>query len=248
MRQQSIDLQNEFQATPVTEETFFDEQTVQTIPAVIPLDETPTKTSARFDGRRRIRVPQMRKEDNSFNPAFLIMAFVAVMALGVIAGTLLYQASAEKSANNAAVETDEPGNRTIPAKYQFIVDKPESSTTTETRENSSSLPSSATTSEPVRNNSRNSSQSAEESSERQSGGENEEQNVQNEQSGDEQPAAITPSRNEDDEDIPPPPPLRRERGTDKKQDKTKQKNNNSQQPENRESEQPAADSGVENEN
>lgn len=253
MRQQSIDLQNEFQTTPVTQETFFNEETVQTIPAVIPLDETPTKTSARFTGKRRIRVPQMRKEDNSFNPAFLIMAFVAVTALGVIAGTLLYQASAEKSANNAAVETDEPGNRTIPAQYQFIVDKPESSasTTTGTRDNSASLPSS-TTSEPARNNSRigGNSQQTEEASGQQSDGENEEQNAENEEARTEdQQAAITPSRNEDDEDLPPPPPLRRERRDDKKQDKAKPKNNNSPQPENRENEQqPAADSGVDNEN
>src|SRR5215210_7968701 len=121
MNQQNTIAPDEFQ--PITEEVFFDEETVQRIPAVMPLDETPTRTSARF---RRLRVP-MRKADNSFNPAFLIMALVAVTALGVIAGTLVYRTSTEKSANNAALETDEPVNRTIPAQYQIIVDKPESS-------------------------------------------------------------------------------------------------------------------------
>lgn len=116
MNQQNINPQNEFR--PATEETFFDSADAATIPAVMPLDETPTRTGARF---QKFRVP-MRKPNNSFNPAFLIMAMLAVAALGVIAGTLLYRASAEKSANNTA--TDEPVNRTIPAQYQFVVEKP----------------------------------------------------------------------------------------------------------------------------
>lgn len=211
MKQQSIDLPNDFQ--PATEETFFDEETVQRIPAVMPLDETPTRASTRF---RKMRVP-MRKPDNSFNPAFLIMALVAVTALGVIAGTLLYRTSAEKSANNAAIENDEPANRTIPAQYQFVVNKPESGETKDSfsKDNLTSMPSGNA---PVKKDSRE----KEESSAPVENGEQRE-NAQNEEVVEEKETAA-PS--EEDEELPPPPPLRRDRKDDKKQDKDKQKKQN----------------------
>jgi hypothetical protein len=210
MKQQSIDGQDEFQTFP--QEPFFDEETVQRIPAVIPLDETPTRTSARF---RKLRVP-MRRENNSFNPAFLIMALVAVTALGVIAGTLLYRTASEKSANNAGVETDEPVNRTIPAQYQFAVNKPESTETKDNlpKDNLTSLPS---TSAPVKKDSRGKEESPATDIE------NERETVQKEEAVEE---TKTAAPSEDEEDIPPPPPLRRDRKEDKKQDKTKQKNDN----------------------
>jgi hypothetical protein len=247
MKQQSIDPRDELQ--PVTEETFFEEETVQRIPAVIPLNETPTKTSARF---QKLRVP-MRKADNSFNPAFLIMALLAVTALGVIAGTMVYRTSAEKtSANNAATDTNDPVNRTIPAQYQFVVDKPGESSSSlptggESRDNLSvdnfsSLPQS--TSEAARKDSRNRQQEEESPA---PDGENEqpEQNAQNEENAEEN-QGVKPPSSEDEEDIPPPPPLRRDRKEDKKQDKPKPKSNNAQ-PENRqENEQSAADSESEN--
>jgi hypothetical protein len=226
MKQHSIDLPNEFQ--PVTEETFFDEETVQRIPAVMPLDETPTRTSSRF---RKMRVP-MRKQDNSFNPAFLIMALVAVTALGVIAGTLLYRTAAEKSANNAAMENGEPVNRTVPAQYQFVLDKPESGETKDSfsKDNPTSLPS---TSASTKKDSRD----KDESSAPEANNEQQE-NAQNEEVVEEK-EATAPS--EEDEDIPPPPPLRRDRKEDKKQDKAKQKDKNDK-PEVKEEEPPVEES------
>lgn len=220
MNQQNINRQDEFQ--PVAEEVFFEEATVQTIPAVIPLDETPTRASTRF---RKLRVP-MRKPDKSFNPAFLIMALLAVTALGVIAGTLVYRTSMEKSANNAGLETDDPVNRTIPAQYQFVVDKPESpdSKNNLSKDNLTSLPS--TTAAPVKKDSRN---KQDESSVPEA--EDEEQTAQNEEAVKETEAPT------DEDEPPPPPPLRRDRKEDKKQDKAKQKNNNDK-PETQESEEP----------
>ncbi|MDQ3799735.1 MAG: hypothetical protein M3384_09805 [Acidobacteriota bacterium] len=256
MKQQSIDLGNEFQ--PATEETFFEEQTVQRIPAVIPLNETPTKTSARRF--QKLRVP-MRKADKSFNPAFLLMALLAVTALGVIAGTMVYRTSTEKSAvNNAATDTDDPVNRTIPAQYQFVVDKPGDDSSSSSSSSSSSLPTGTepprdnlsrddfnslppSTSEPVKRDSRN-RQDGEESSAPDAENE-QQQNAENEETG-EETQGVAP-RKEDEEELPPPPPLRRDRREDKKQDKPKQKTNTSQ-PENRQqNEQPAADAGSETE-
>jgi len=226
MNQQNTGAQDEFQ--PFTEEVFFDEETVQRIPAVMPLDETPTRTSARF---RQFRVP-MRKSDNSFNPAFLIMALLAVTALGVIAGTLVYRTSTEKSANNAALETDEPVNRTIPAQYQFIVDKPESSQAKDnlSKDNLNSLPS---TTAPVK---KDSLDKQEESSV--PGAENEQQTVRNEEV---EKKAEAPAEDE----VPPPPPLRRKE--DKKQDKAKQKNDNAK-PETQEEKPPSDESNESSEN
>ncbi|HEX8736097.1 MAG TPA: hypothetical protein VF721_12290 [Pyrinomonadaceae bacterium] len=209
MNQQNINAQNEFQ--PMTEEVFFDEETVQKIPAVMPLDETPTRTSARF---RQFRVP-MRKEDKSFNPAFLIMALLAVTALGVIAGTLVYRTSTEKSANNAALETDEPINRTIPAQYQFVVDKPESSQTKDnlSKDNLNSFPS-----VPVKKDSRD-----EQEESTVTDAENKQQTAQNEEV-----VEKTEAPTSEDEDEPPPPlPPSQRRKEDKKQDKAKQKSDNS---------------------
>lgn len=224
MKQQSIDLPNDFQ--PATEETFFDEETVQRIPAVMPLDDTPTRASTRF---RKMRVP-MRKPDNSFNPAFLIMALVAVTALGVIAGTLLYRTSAEKSANNAAMENGEPVNRTIPPQYQFTIDKPESGETKDSlsKDNLTSLPS---TSAPVKKDSRGKEESSAPDAN------NEQENAQNEEVVEEKEATAP---TEEDE-IPPPPPLRRDRKEDKKQDKAKQKDKNDK-PEIKEEEPPVEES------
>lgn len=230
MKQQSIDLRNEFQSIPA-EEPFFDEETVQTIPAVVPLEETPTRTSARRF--KKLRVP-MRKTDNSFNPAFLIMALVAVTALGVIAGTLVYRAASENRANNAVLETDEPVNRTIPAQYQFVVDKPE---TGETKNNSpkDNLPSDNLSTLPAasapekRDSRENAESSAPES-------ENEEQPAQNEEAAEEKPSEIT---SDEIEEPPPPPPMRRDRN--KKQDKAKQKND-SPKPETQEEEPPSDES------
>ncbi|HEX8368130.1 MAG TPA: hypothetical protein VF604_06285 [Pyrinomonadaceae bacterium] len=228
MNQQNINRQDEFQT--VAEEVFFDEETVQTIPAVMPLDETPTRTAARF---KKLRVP-MRKPDNSFNPAFLIMALLAVTALGVIAGTLLYRTSAEKSANNAVLENDDSVNRTIPAQYQFVVDKPATGETKDnlSRDNSTSLPS---TSAPVKKDSRD--KQDEESSVPDA--ENEQQTTQNEEVVRE--TEETPAASEEDEEMPPPPPLRRDRKEDKKQNKDKQKNKNVK-PETQEEEPPTDES------
>lgn len=212
MKQQSIDLRNEFQ--PAEEEIFFDEETVQTIPAVVPLDETPTRTSARRF--RKLHVP-MRKEDNSFNPAFLIMALVAVTALGVIAGTLVYRTASEKS-TNATIDTDQPINRTVPAQYQFIVDKPESTGTKDTvdRDNLSTLPSgSAPVKKDSSENQESSSAPETEENEQQKPAENEETVEENE-----------PSVTSDEPPPPPPPSLKRDRKETKKQDKDKPKNDN----------------------
>lgn len=254
MKQQSIDLGNEFQ--PATEETFFEEETVQRIPAVVPLNETPTKTSARRF--QNLRVP-MRKADKSFNPAFLIMALLAVTALGVIAGTMVYRTSTEKTAaNNAATDSDDPVNRTIPAQYQFVVpgEEPSSSSSSSlptgtaptgdnlSRDDFSSLPAS-TSEQPVRKDSRD-RQGEEESPAPDT--ENEpQQKAENEENG-EETQEVAPTK-EKLKDIPPPPPLRRDGSSeDKKQDKPKQKSNTAQ-PENRqENEQPAADTGSESEN
>jgi hypothetical protein len=208
MNQQNTGAADEFQ--PFTEEVFFDEETVQKIPAVMPLDETPTQTSARF---RQFRVP-MRKADKSFNPAFLIMALLAVTALGVIAGTLVYRTSTEKAANNAALETDEPVNRTVPAQYQFIVDKPESSQAKDNlpKDNLNSLP--ATTA-PVKKDSRD---KQEESSLPKA--EDEQQTTESESVVEK---TETPAGEDEDEPPPPPPSQRKE---NKKQDKAKQKTDN----------------------
>lgn len=216
MKQQSIDLRNEFQ--PAEEEIFFDEETVQRIPAVVPLDETPTRTSARRF--RKLRVP-MRKADNSFNPAFLIMALVAVTALGVIAGTLVYRTTTEKS-TNATINTDEPVNRTIPAQYQFVVDKPESTETrdslnknnfTSDKDNFTSLPSDDATTK--KDSGENRESTAPE-------GENEQQPTEKEETVEETEPSVT---SEETEEPPPPPPSIR-RKENKKQGKDKPKNDN----------------------
>lgn len=220
MRQQSIDVQNEFQPA-FTEEPFFEEETVQTIPAVVPLDETPTRTSARRF--RQLRVP-MRKADNSFNPAFLIMALVAVTALGVIAGTLLYRTASENRVNSAVSETGETNNRIVPAQYQFVVDKPES--TGATRDNlpkdnlpsdnfTGTLPSTSTTEKKdSRENQESSAPDAE----------NEEQPAEKEEVVKEETEAGVSS--DELEEPPPPPPMRRDRKAEKKQEKAKQKPDN----------------------
>lgn len=215
MKQQSIDLRNEFQ--PVQEEIFFDEETVQRIPSVVPLDETPTRTSARRF--HKLRVP-MRKEDNSFNPAFLIMALVAVTALGVIAGTMVYRTASEKS-TNATIDTDEPINRTIPAQYQFVVDKPESSGTKDAvdRDNLSTLPSSSAPSKKDSSENRESSSAPETE-------ETEQQQQQQPAEKEETVEESEPSVTSDEPPPPPPPSLKRDRKETKKQDKDKPKNDN----------------------
>jgi type IV secretory pathway VirB10-like protein len=197
MNQQNINQSDEF--PDAAEEIFFDEETVQTIPAVMPLDETPTRTAARF---RKFRVP-MRKADNSFNPAFLIMALLAVTALGVIAGTMLYRTSAEKSASNDT--SDEPVNRTIPAQYQFVVEKPSSSSIPKDNLTSTTAPS--------KKNSGTKPESSEPNEE------NEPENVSTEETVEENKAEV-PS--EDDE--PPPPATPNKRKEDKKQNKEKNQN------------------------
>jgi hypothetical protein len=175
----------------------------------------------------------MRRENKSFNPAFLIMALLAVTALGVIAGTLVYRTSTEKSANNTALETDEPGNRTIPAQYQFVVDKPESGEPKDSlsKGNLTSLPSGSASMKKGSGDKQD-----EESSE--SDAENERQTTQNEEPVKETEA---PAASEEDEELPPPPPLRRDRKEDNKQDKDKQKNKNSK-PETQEQEPPVEES------
>jgi hypothetical protein len=229
MKQQSIDLRDEFQ--PAEEELFFDEETVQRIPAVVPLGETPTRASARF---RKLRVP-MRKADNSFNPAFLIIGLVAVTALGVIAGTLLYRTATDKS-TNAAVESDDPVIRTIPAQYQFVVDKPESGATTKdsiSKDNLNSLPTTGASS-------KKDSREKEESSAPVA--ENEEQPTEKEEVVEEPQIK---AQSEDDEELPPPPPPRRDRKEDKKQNKAKQKNDNAKS-ESQEEQPPTIDESSEN--
>lgn len=198
MNQQNVNQPDEFQ--PVADEVFFDQETVQRIPAVVPLDETPTRTSARF---RKFRVP-MRKADKSFNPAFLIMALVAVTALGVIAGTMVYRASTEKSAADRIA--DEPVNRTIPAQYQFIVEKPESP----------SLPKDnlTSTNATVKKNPNNKPESSEPDAE------NEPETVSNEKAVEENEAEVSGM---DDEE---PPPIGGRNKEDKKQNKAKGKNRN----------------------
>lgn len=198
MNQQNINQPDEFQ--PAAEEIFFDVETVQTIPAVMPLDETPTRTSARF---RNFRVP-MRKADKSFNPAFLIMALLAVTALGVIAGTLLYRTATEKSASNSA--SDEPVNRTIPAQYQVIIEKPESQ----------SLPKDnlTSTNAPLKKNPSNKSEASGQNAE------NEQEIVPNQEVVEENKAEVV---SEEDEE---PPPIGGKGKEDKKQNKAKGKNQN----------------------
>lgn len=220
MNQQNINQPDEF--SNVAEETFFDEETVQRIPAVMPLDETPTRTSARF---QKFRVP-MRKADKSFNPAFLIMALLAVTALGVIAGTLLYRTSAEKSANSSAA--DEPVNRTIPAQYQFIVEKPSSQTLP--KDNLTS------TTAPVKKNSSSKPESSEPNAE------NEPKNEPNEETVEENKAEVS---NEDEEE-PPPPAIPRERKEDKKQNKAKGKNQNAKPEVKEDGENPGEESSISN--
>jgi type IV secretory pathway VirB10-like protein len=226
MNQQHINAQDEFQ--PDAEEVFFDEETVQRIPAVMPLDETPTRTSARF---RQFRVP-MRKEDKSFNPAFLIMALVAVTALGVIAGTLVYRTSTEKSANNAALETDEPVTRTIPAQYQFVVDKPESG---QAKDN---LPKDNLNSPPSTQLKKDSRDKQEESSAPDT--ETEQKTAQNDN---EKVVEETEAPSEDEDE--PPPPLPSQRKENKKQDKAKQKNDNAKPETQPKNEEPPSDEGNE---
>jgi hypothetical protein len=218
MNQQNINQPDEFQ--PVTEETFFDEETVQSIPAVMPLDETPTRTSARL---RKFRVP-MRKADKSFNPAFLLMALLAVTALGVIAGTLLYRTAAEKSASNSA--EDEPVNRTIPAQYQFVIEKP------------SSLPKDnlTSTTAPLKKNPTNKSESSEPNAE------NEPENVPQEKTVEPKETEVV---SEEDEE-PPPPALPRERKEDKKQNKDKGKNQNAKPETKDDGENPGEESSIGN--
>lgn len=198
MNQQNINQPDEFQ--PAAEEIFFDEETVQTIPAVVPLDETPTRTSARF---RNFRVP-MRQPNNSFNPAFLLMALLAVTALGVIAGTLLYRTSTEKSASNSV--SDEPVNRTIPAQYQFIVEKPASQTLPKDNLTSTTAPS--------KKNPDSKSEASEQNAE------DEPETVSNEEVVEENKAEVSSEADEE------PPPIGGKGKEDKKQNKAKGKNQN----------------------
>jgi len=217
MNQQNINQRDEFQ--PITEETFFEPEAAQAIPAVMPLDETPTRTNARF---QKFRVP-MRKPDNSFNPAFLIMALVAVTALGVIAGTMLYRAAEEKSASNTALENDQPANRTIPAQYQFIVEKPASQ----------SLPKDNSTSQaaPLKKNSRDKQESSAPDED------NNTEPVPSEETVEENKAEVPSEESEE------PPPIRRDRKEDKKQDKPKGKNKNTK-PEVKENEKTSDEDGA----
>jgi hypothetical protein len=256
MNQQNISHLNEFQTPIENEETFFEMQPVQEeIAPVMPLDETPTQTSRRPGVRRhfrRYRVP-VRREDKSFNPAFLALALIAVTALGVIAGTLFYRASSENSAGDS-----EPGNsdtRTVQPQYQFIVDKPESNvsasstdktfrdssissapltTAGETAPVSESMPATTAETEMIRKDSRDDRRQKDETSESNSV-DDEEKNVEsNNKTGD------APKENPvDDEDEPPPPPL----PAKNKNQRTKE-NKKSDRPDNSQSNSDTQESGT----
>jgi hypothetical protein len=138
MRQQNFNPANEIldndgnSITPTTppEDAYFDTTTVQTAQPVMPLDETPTQTAVRRFRRPRLRVPMRRggdsANDSNFGRPLMAAALLAVMALGVIAGTMLYRASGERAFDETAA--DEAGARTIKPQYQFFVGKQETST------------------------------------------------------------------------------------------------------------------------
>lgn len=86
---------------------------------VMPLDETPTRAAVRFQRRRRDSAGRNFVQSNKFGRSLTVMALLAVTALGIIAGTLLYRASPERAA-------DENATRTIQPQYQFYIGKTES--------------------------------------------------------------------------------------------------------------------------
>ena len=115
--------------TPTMEDAYFDTATVQTAQPVMPLDETPTQTAVRRFRRPRLRVPMRRaggvNNGGNFGRPLMAAALLAVMALGVIAGTMLYRASGENALDETA---DEAVTRTVKPQYQFFVGKQETST------------------------------------------------------------------------------------------------------------------------
>jgi hypothetical protein len=171
----------------------------------------------------------------------MILALLAVTALGVIAGTLLYRTASETSANNtAAAENDEPINRTIPAQYQFVVDKPGSESQSAPKESLNSL---STVSAPSKKDSINKPESSD-SSYKNNKPEN---SAVNEEIAEENEETEVSGDDVVDEEPPPPAPVRRERKEDKKQNKNKGTNNNAK-PENQESNEPAVDEGADLDN
>lgn len=244
MNQQHIIPQSEFQ-TPSTakEEVYFDTQPdqVEEIPAAMPLDDTPTRTSVRRPRLQRLRVP-MRRENKSFNPAFLALALLAVTALGVIAGTLVYRTTSEKSENGLSPENGME-TRTVQPQYQFILDKQNTSnspsTVGKTESSTMSLKNNPNETMPVvaddvRENESETTEKVSRSKQKLSDSnsvEEEEESVPTDSEiKDEKPA---PNVNSDDDmDEPPPPPKNKDqrRKDNKKRDRSDENNSRSNSP------------------